>query len=281
MMSLTFHLKRTPQYFFDFMPKIRRKPYFCPNFCLITSKLKQFFFQITKSILKMRHLRLFAFLCLVLPNYLFTPSLYAQETGIIQSNSISFMNIYNPYLTVEYNHGFNDWFRLNTSIGVILPTDAWIVNGTDSSKNVRKHNGRGFRLALESQFILKSTGSTYLSSGKDMYYIGIETYFSKYNYISERLIANLSKQTRRYNVESDVLGVNIMFGSMFFTGQRLTMSMSAGFGIRYLNVKNDLGVPVNSLGVFYRFSDVVEPEENGRYLRYAIPFNFKIGIAIF
>ena len=227
----------------------------------------------------MRHLKLLAFLCLVLPNCLFTPSLYAQEQDIISTKALSFFNIYHSYLTVEYNRSINYGFRLNSSLGVILPKDGWSGQGHDSTESIKKYNGKGVRLALEAQFLLQASNAFYHEG--QVPYIGVETYFSKYNYISQRLVSNFSSDTRRYNVDSRVLGINATIGLLYFTNERVTMTFSAGLGLRYLTIKNDLDVPVSSLSEAYRHGDRIEPEENGRYWRLAIPLNFKIGFTLF
>ena len=201
--------------------------------------------------------------------------LSAQEQDIISTNAISALNIYHSYLTIEYNRSINYGFRLNSSLGVILPYDGWSGQGHDSTGRVKKYNGRGVRLALEAQFLLNSKFKGELP------YIALETYVSKYKYISERLIDNTSSETRRYNVDSRVLGVNLMLGLYNFTEDRVNFSFNAGFGIRYLTIKNDLGVPVSSLSERYRNGDRVEPEEDGHHWRFAIPLNFKIGFTLF
>ena len=189
---------------------------------------------------------------------------------------ISWMNIHNPYIPIEYNRKVTDRLRINTSLGFILSKDGWAGGYTDSTKNMKKHNSRGLRLSIEPQFFFKSVERAADTGNFYNYYIGLDFNVTQYKYISERAISDISNLTRRYNVNSQCLGLNLLFGSHFMTDERAMMSSSAGFGIRYLNVKNDLDVPVSSLYGIYRLGEASEVEENGKHIRFTVSLNMRI-----
>jgi hypothetical protein len=191
----------------------------------------------------------------------------------IATNLVSFMNIHHSYIPIEYNHQLNNRLRLNTSLGFILNTDFWRGNSgnKDSIKTIGKHDASGFRFSIEPQFFFKRF------KPKNNFYIGIDLNAIHYKYISERAIAFASYQTRRYNVDSKSLGTNLLFGATYVTTERIVMSTSGGFGVKYLKVKNDLDVPVSSLHYLNRLGEAVEIEENGKYRRFTFVINTKIG----
>lgn len=196
---------------------------------------------------------------------------YAQNLSYknyVNVNLISFLSPYHRVIDLSIAREMSEKIHFELGYSIILKGGDW---GTDP---VGREKDGGEILKLETKFIIfqMKDGNNDLLN----HFISLKKYRTRHNYVSLRYTNSNLDDITKYNVRSKVLGLIPQYG-FFIQENRLHFEVSAGYGIRKLEIANDYPGDIDSLSKLYRLNGRFQPEKNGTYYRGSIALNFKLG----
>lgn len=204
--------------------------------------------------------------------YLSTIDGYGQKDGKRNYATVNLASFFSPYhRTIDLAMGrkFRSKYHLEIGAAIILPGGNW------GDGEVGRENGKGIIIKIEPKIVLFQK---YDEEGELLKFIlSTRIYRTSHDYVSARYETINLEKIVRYNVNSRVWGFTPYFG-FYIEGNLTYFEPSIGYGIRRLNINNNLNGKVSDLSRQYRFNNRFEPEEIGTYTRGSLSANLKFGL---
>lgn len=199
----------------------------------------------------------------------FVNSVDAQRNAIY-ANLPAVINLYHANVELGFAREFNNGFCSDFGVGVIFP-----VNFSSGGRGglVGRRNGRGILLHFEPKYFFDS----YQDSKQR--FLALKASFVLHNYESKRFSNDNTDQVSNYDVQVKGILVNLLYGFRIVDSHNMFIEMSAGLGVRFLNIDNNSPISIANLSGQLRFTDLIEPEEKGNYARFTMMVNVKVGLA--
>ena len=176
-------------------------------------------------------------------------------------NPLAMFGFYQSSIELGYERWLQEYWAIEGSIGIGTPAYPWQTGGASSPGRTE---GKGGSIRILPKYLSES------------FFVGWSSNYTWHNYHSTRFREVGTDELIGYNVRQRAFGTGVAVGGKM-ENDRIFLEISTGAGFRFLFITNDTSEDVHNLPTLNRFNFYIEPEEDGRYVRFTIPLNLKVG----